>query len=252
MTRLLTPRQLQLVAKVIEEFIETAEPVSSKTIAASGTFEVRSATIRNEMCDLEDMGYLEQLHTSGGRIPTASAYRLYVNNLLASEGVVIRTAHRLRIDQALADSDTRDPEELNKVLARMVGQLSGALVMANVSKSPDSFKIGLSQLMSAPEFREYDRILGLTEFFDQFDQMVEHLHRDMWDRGDTHDVKIFIGTENDDERIKDETMIVSRYRLPRGAEGTLTLVGPMRMDYRKNIGLMMYVAQVANQLSRTS
>lgn len=124
--------------------------------------------------------------------------------------------------------------------------------MANVSKSPDSFKIGLSQLMSAPEFREYDRILGLTEFFDQFDQMVEHLHRDMWDRGDTHDVKIFIGTENDDERIKDETMIVSRYRLPRGAEGTLTLVGPMRMDYRKNIGLMMYVAQVANQLSRTS
>jgi transcriptional regulator of heat shock response len=123
--------------------------------------------------------------------------------------------------------------------------------MANVSKSPDSFKIGLSQLMSAPEFREYDRILGLTEFFDQFDQMVEHLHRDMWDRGDTHDVKIFIGTENDDERIKDETMIVSRYRLPRGAEGTL-ISWTNAYGLPKNIGLMMYVAQVANQLSRTS
>lgn len=249
MTRLLTVRQQQLVAKVIEEFIQTAEPVSSKTIAASGYFDVRSATIRNEMGDLEDMGYLEQLHTSGGRVPTARAYRLYVNDLIAREGVSINTMYRRRIDEALADADVRDPEEVNKVLARTVGQLSGSLVMANISEQEESYKCGLSRLMSAPEFREHDRLLGLTEFLDQFDQMFERMHRGMWGDEKSHEIKIVIGTENDDARIRDETMIVSRYRLPRGAEGTLTLVGPMRMDYRKNLGLMTYIVQIANQIS---
>jgi|GEM_PF-3976478 len=251
MTRLLTPRQIQLVSKVIEEFIETAEPVSSKALAASGSFMVRSATIRNEMGDLEHMGYLEQLHTSGGRVPTAQAYRLYVNTLIAHEGVTLSLAYRRRIEQAVAETNPSDPEELNKILARVVGQISGALVMANVSQQPESYKFGLSQLMSAPEFREYDRLLGLTEFFDQFDQMVEHLHRGMWNQGDVHDIKIFIGTENGDARIRDETMMVSRYRLPHGAQGTLTLVGPMRMDYRKNIGLMTFIAELANRITQT-
>lgn len=249
MTRLPTPRQHQLITKVIEEFIESAEPVSSKAIAASGYFDVRSATIRNEMCDLEEMGFLQQLHTSGGRVPTAPAYRYYVNDLLAREGVIIRDAHRRRIDQALLDVGHEDAEQLNKALARVVGQLTGALVMASINRRPDAYKYGLSQLMSAPEFRAYDRILGITEFFDQFDQMMARMHSSLWNQENEHDVKIFIGTENDDDRIKDETMIVSRYRLPGGLEGILTLVGPMRMEYRKNIGVMTYVAQLANRIS---
>lgn len=248
MVTLLSPRQQQLVARIIEEYIQTAEPVSSKAIAASGYFDVRSATIRNEMGDLETTGYLQQLHTSGGRVPTAKAYRLYVNSLLAQEGVTIGTASRHRIDEALADTDIRDPEAVNKTLARLIGSLSGSLVMVNMSQRPDTYKWGLSQLMSAPEFREYDRLLGLTEFFDQFDSMFERMHRRMWGGGDT-EVKVMIGAENPDDRIKDETMICARYRLPGGHEGTLTLVGPMRMDYRKNIGLVMYAAQVANRIA---
>ena len=73
MVILLTPRQVQLLYRVIEEYVTTAEPVSSKTIASGGQFDVRSATIRNEMADLEDVGLLAQLHTSGGRVPTAKA-----------------------------------------------------------------------------------------------------------------------------------------------------------------------------------
>ena len=250
MVILLTPRQVQLLNRIIEEYVTTAEPVSSKTIASSGQFDVRSATIRNEMADLEDAGLLAQLHTSGGRVPTAKAYRLYVNALVASEGLAISHAMRRRLDEALQDADLKDPEAVNKTLARIVGELSGNLVMANMSEREDAYKVGLSNMLTFPEFREIDRVVGLTEFFDQFESMFERMHRSMWDHHDS-DTKVMIGTESPYRQVHDETVIVSRYRLPKGHQGTLTLVGPMRMDYRKNLGLMTYAAQIANRIADT-
>ncbi len=246
--RLLTPRQHQLLWRVIDQHIETGEPVSSKAIESSGQFDVRSATIRNEMSDLEDMGFLEQLHTSGGRVPTALAYRLYVNDLVAAEGITIGQALRHRVDGALNDTDMSDAEALNRTLARLVGELSSNLVIANTSERQDAYKFGLSNLMAIAEFREMDRLMGLTDFFDHFESMFERMHQQMW-RQEEGDVKVMIGTENPLRQIQDEAVIVARYRLPRGHEGTLTLVGPMRMDYRKNLGLMTYAAQIANRIT---
>ena len=246
--RLLTPRQHQLLWRVIDQHIETGEPVSSKAIESSGQFDVRSATIRNEMSDLEDMGFLEQLHTSGGRVPTALAYRLYVNDLVAAEGITIGQALRNRVDGALNDTDLHNAEELNRTLARLVGQLSNNLVIANTSERQDAYKFGLSNLMAIAGFREMDRLMGLTDFFDHFESMFERMHQQMW-RQEEGDVKVMIGTENPLRQIQDEAVIVARYRLPRGHEGTLTLVGPMHMDYRKNLGLMTYAAQIANRIT---
>jgi heat-inducible transcriptional repressor len=246
--RLLTPRQRLLLWQVIDQHIQTGEPVSSKAIESSGHFDVRSATIRNEMSDLEEMGFLEQRHTSGGRVPTALAYRLYVNDLVAAEGVAIGHAIRQRVDEALNETDLRDADALNRTLARLIGQLSSNLVIANTSEREDAYKFGLSNLMNIPEFREMDRLMGLTDFFDHFETMVDRMHRQMW-RQSEGDVQVMIGTENPLRQIQDEAVIVARYRLPRGHEGTLTLVGPMRMDYRKNLGLMTYAAQIANRIT---
>ncbi len=246
--RLLTPRQHQLLWRVIDQHIETGEPVSSKAIESSGHFDVRSATIRNEMSDLEDMGFLEQLHTSGGRVPTALAFRLYVNDLIAVEGVTLGQSVRSRVDEALNDTDLRDADALNRTLARQIGQISGNLVIANTSERQDAYKFGLSNLISIPEFREMDRLMGLTDFFDHFESMYARMHRQMWQQ-EEGDVKVMIGSENPLRQIQDEAVIVARYRLPRGREGTLTLVGPMCMDYRKNLGLMTYAAQIANRIT---
>jgi heat-inducible transcriptional repressor len=243
-----THRQRLLLWQVIDQHIQTGEPVSSKAIESSGHFDVRSATIRNEMSDLEEMGFLEQRHTSGGRVPTALAYRLYVNDLVAAEGVAIGHAIRQRVDEALNETDLRDADALNRTLARLIGQLSSNLVIANTSEREDAYKFGLSNLMNIPEFREMDRLMGLTDFFDHFETMVDRMHRQMW-RQSEGDVQVMIGTENPLRQIQDEAVIVARYRLPRGHEGTLTLVGPMRMDYRKNLGLMTYAAQIANRIT---
>jgi heat-inducible transcriptional repressor len=250
MVIVLTPRQVQLLHRVIEEYITTAEPVSSKALASSGQFDVRSATIRNELADLEEAGLLTQLHTSGGRIPTARAYRLYVNGLVANEGLALNHSHRRRLDEALQDVDLKDPEAVNRTLARIVGELSGNLVMANMSEREDAYKVGLSNMIAFPEFRELNRLAGLTEFFDHFESMFERMRRSLWERHDA-DTKVMIGTESPYKQVHDETVIVSRYRLPKGHDGTLTLVGPMRMDYRKNLGLMTYATQIANRIADT-
>ena len=95
----LTERKRQILKVVVEDHIRTAEPVGSKTIAAEMTGKVSSATIRNELADLTEMGYLEQPHTSAGRIPSPKGYRFYVNELM--ERQALSEDERVRIDESL-------------------------------------------------------------------------------------------------------------------------------------------------------
>ena len=78
----LTDRKRQILKIVVEEYVAAAEPVGSKAIAQRMPGKISSATIRNELADLTEMGYLEQPHTSAGRVPSAKGYRLYVNELM--------------------------------------------------------------------------------------------------------------------------------------------------------------------------
>ena len=75
----LTERKKRILKLVVENYIRDAEPVGSKTLAAQLEGGISSATIRNELADLTELGYLEQPHTSAGRIPSPKGYRLYVN-----------------------------------------------------------------------------------------------------------------------------------------------------------------------------
>ncbi len=81
-------RKKKILKAIIQEHILTAEPVGSRTLAKNYDFGVSSATIRNEMADLEDMGYLEQPHTSAGRIPSDKGYRFYVDVLMDQKKVI--------------------------------------------------------------------------------------------------------------------------------------------------------------------
>ncbi len=79
---MLNDRKKKILQLIIEDYISTAEPVGSRTIARKYDLGISPATIRNEMSDLELLGYLEQPHTSAGRVPSAQAYRFYVDSLI--------------------------------------------------------------------------------------------------------------------------------------------------------------------------
>lgn len=80
-------RKLKILAAVVEEYVRTGEPVGSKILSALPEINVSAATVRNDMAALEQMGYLEQPHTSAGRIPTISGYRIYIEQLMKPPGI---------------------------------------------------------------------------------------------------------------------------------------------------------------------
>ena len=84
---MLEQRQRQVLQAIIEEYINTAEPVSSGNIVENYNLGYSSATIRNDMAELEKQGYIEKTHTSSGRIPSAKGYRFYVDELLNDEKI---------------------------------------------------------------------------------------------------------------------------------------------------------------------
>ena len=117
----LSERKKKILKVVIEDYIRSAEPVSSKSIATAMGGSVSSATIRNELADLVEIGYLEQPHTSAGRIPSPKGYRLYVNELMEQQRLSL--AETEQINQSLRVK----MEELDRVIAQ-AGKAVSSLV----------------------------------------------------------------------------------------------------------------------------
>lgn len=82
---MLTDRQLLILQVIIDDFIRSAQPVGSRTLAKTGLITFSSATIRNDMADLEDLGFIEKTHSSSGRVPSEKGYRYYVDHLIAPQ-----------------------------------------------------------------------------------------------------------------------------------------------------------------------
>ncbi|MCL1883209.1 MAG: heat-inducible transcriptional repressor HrcA [Defluviitaleaceae bacterium] len=93
---LLNDRKFKILQAIVNDYIETAEPIGSRTIAKKYGLGVSSATIRNEMSDLEDMGLICQLHTSSGRVPSEKGYRFYVDSMMQSRALTTEEAMSLQ------------------------------------------------------------------------------------------------------------------------------------------------------------
>ena len=131
----MTERKKKVLRSVVDLYIRTAEPVGSKAITELPDMKYSSATIRNEMADLTAMGYLEQPHTSAGRIPSAAGYRLYVDELMAD--------YRLSIDEtksintAIEEKMQRVDKMVEKV-AKLVSQATNLPAISVASRSADA------------------------------------------------------------------------------------------------------------------
>ena len=124
----LNDRKLKILQAIVADFINSAEPIGSRTLSKHTEIGVSPATIRNEMSDLEEMGYLTQLHTSSGRVPSDKAYRLYVdelmkNSVLSNED---KETIRERLDEGSAELD-RTLEHASEVLSEMTNLVSFAV-----------------------------------------------------------------------------------------------------------------------------
>ena len=118
---MLTNRQLQILQVIIDDFVTSAQPVGSRQISKKEGITFSPATIRNEMADLEELGYLEKTHTSSGRVPSEKGYRYYVDHLLKPE--LIQSEEILRI-QSIFEKQIIEAEQLIRESAKILSELT--------------------------------------------------------------------------------------------------------------------------------
>ena len=131
----LTERKKKVLRSVVELYIQTAEPVGSKAITELPDMNYSSATIRNEMADLTTMGYLEQPHTSAGRVPAAAGYRLYVDELMADYRLSIDETQSINL--AIEEKMQRVDKMLEKV-AKLVSQATDLPAISMAARQGDA------------------------------------------------------------------------------------------------------------------
>ena len=139
MTQDISQRAQQILSAVVAGYIRTAEPVGSRAISRLPQINISAATIRNVMADLEDMGLLQQPHTSSGRVPTHDGLRFYVDSLL--EVRELDQQVKVHLKKALWESSSREQVELLKIAGRTLSQVSQQVaVVAAPSPETDVFK----------------------------------------------------------------------------------------------------------------
>src|SRR4030042_1003375 len=202
---MLTERQKNILSVVVKEYTETAVPVGSKHITKKYDFELSSATIRAEMNELEDAGYLFQPHTSAGRIPTDAGYRYFVEKIMPDKELSKSEQKKLQAELLkLKAKNTRLP----RTAAKLLSGLSGMLAISGVIGKNEFYDFGMRELLDEPEFREMDDLCRLAETLDFIDERVEQLAGRLKD----NEVKIFTGKENPIKEISNSSMMVSPHK----------------------------------------
>lgn len=222
---MMDPRQECILKAVVEEYVRTAEPVGSKTIASRYGLDVSSATIRNSMAALEKEGFLQAPHTSAGRIPTEAAYVYFLKHFVEPKHEAA-TEERLRASVAGAEND----EAALKTLAKTLVQFSGETAI--IAFGPNwSYYTGVSNLFQKPDFQDLEIVQTLSEVVDRFDEAMRAFYHLV-----TEKPGVLIGSES--PFGNQMASILVKYHLPDRGDGVIGLVGPMRMDYATNLGLV--------------
>lgn len=150
-------RKLKILAAIVDEYVRTGEPVGSKAVAAVSGLKVSAATIRNDMAALEQMGYLEQPHTSAGRVPTFLGYRLYIDELMTLPE--LSDEEKDQLDKMLGDENTLTEELLVQNAAAALAELTQCTAL--VTNSAPRFSV-ISKVEVIPTGKRLYVILLIT------------------------------------------------------------------------------------------
>ncbi len=221
-------RQKILLNRIVEEYINSAQPVSSQLIEKKYRLGVCPATIRNDMAALTEEGFLSQPYTSAGRVPTDKGYRFFVDELLEKGFSHSRKASAV---EEMLSEEAQDLWSMMSHLSRFMAAASSNLATIHLLERDFFWKEGWEEVLKEPEFEEKDFREDFTDFIKEFEGEVKNLKV-------SDSIEIYIGRENPFKRTKNFSIITSKCFFPEQGEGIISLVGPKRMSYRKNIGLV--------------
>lgn len=221
-------RKSQLLNSIVEEYIDSAEPVGSSLIVEKYNLKVSPATVRNEMMELEKEGYIYQPYTSAGRVPTEDGYKFYVKN--SGNKKDINNATKKKLQEIVKQND--DKELKIKNVAKRISQESDEIMIIAFG-AMDIYYTGISNLFSQPEFYEHQLVRNLSEVIDRMDEVIYKCYNS--NIVNALGVNILIGSDNPFDRSC--SAIITKFK-HEDKNILMCMLGPMRMDYNKNVGLV--------------
>ena len=215
--QILDGRESTILEYIIRDYIQTARPVSSERVRKKSHLDLSPATIRNAMAELDSRGYLEQPHTSGGRIPTDRGYRYFVDNFINSRD------NFLEIDHESID-------DLLKITAKKFGMFTVVARSANEMQSA-----GIDAVFGEPEFQDYEMTRQFAEILEDLGNIAETY----FNLG-INSPEVRIGRENP---FADFENFGSVFAASRGKSRSAVVfsIGPKRRDYEKAVSIINYI-----------
>lgn len=235
----LTPRQIQILRSVIEEFIKSAEPVGSDTIDRRFNIGVSPATIRNEMVQLTKQGYLKKAHSSSGRVPTPQALKLYINELMKMKELTVAD------EVAAKEQVWKNRRELNHLLRQIAVVLAQRTKALGISIIDDDelYHAGYANLLAMPEFEDIHVIKKVLEMIEEL-QMLEQVFSF---GANENQIKVVYGQELGNKYLAPVGIIHTSFEVA-GHQCRVAVVGSNRFDYPYVIPFMKYVRELVKEL----
>lgn len=324
----LDERKKKILRAIVSNYLETGEPVGSRTISKYSDLNLSSATIRNEMADLEEMGYIVQPHTSAGRIPTDAGYRFYVDQLMEEKeeieevkGSLLERVDRMelllkqvakvlasntnyatmvtapnynktvkfiqlsqvdignllavivvdgniiknqmiRVDVELDNEDIlkfnillntflqgASLEDINlemiQAMKKQAGDygiildqiFQGIVEAIHEANELEIYTSGATNILKYPELGDISKTSELLEKFEDKSALSHILEETANDESETG-IQVYIGEETPVQNMKDCSLVTATYKMPEGAKGTIGIIGPKRMDYKKVVSTL--------------
>jgi heat-inducible transcriptional repressor len=235
----MTDRQFQILAAIIEQHAEIAAPIGSVMLAK--LFNVSSATIRSEMARLEEMGLIEQPHTSAGRIPTDTGYRYYVNSLnQAHENEPARLESRSAkaIEARITPHGDRADRAIRSAVDSLV-ELTQNLGIATIGD--ELYMSGIGNLFSQPEFMQGEHTQAVARLLDNLEPWLR-------EAAPNEPLNVYIGAENPIGKSSGATLIISRFRSPYSDRSYIGVLGPTRQSYAKVMRLVRHAGAMLEEI----
>jgi heat-inducible transcriptional repressor len=235
----MTERQIQILAAIIEQHAEIAAPVGSVMLAK--LFGVSSATIRSEMVRLEEMGLIEQPHTSAGRIPTDAGYRFYVNSLNeqhANDTRPLLLDSSARAIEARVSNHTGRADQAIRSAVDSLVELTHNMGIATIGD--ELYMSGIGNLFSQPEFLQANHTQNVARLLDNLEPWLR-------EAAPNEPLNVFIGSENPIGKNSGATLIISRFRSPYSDHSYIGVIGPTRQSYDRVMRLVRHTGAMLEE-----
>jgi transcriptional regulator of heat shock response len=242
MTDGLTARQTSLLKTIINEYIQTAEAVGSENLDKKYNLGVSPATIRNEMATLTKAGYLKQPHTSSGRVPTPTAMKFYIDQLMEEKQMSL--VDEVKAKEEVWDSRNKIDDLMDEATQALANRTKSLAVSALKGKKDKFWHAGHSYVFNNPEFAEIAACQNLFSIFEELDKM----DRLFFGFESTSPLDVLFGEELGWPELEPAGIVSTHFTI-HGKPGAMCVIGPARADYSTVIPILRYFGNMIQEVA---